>query len=132
MSRFVIVSLPGQPTRSSGQFDGPADRDTGGVETDCAWLFSASPEVEDAEEALRTAIAEFFGSAAGREASEAESGGPLGWCEAIRWIPDEVWGRHGLTVFRHPDVERILLDRDENLVEESTLPKPGSPAEAPS
>jgi hypothetical protein len=33
-------------------------------------------------------------------------------------VPDEVWQRHGLTALRHPEVERVLLDEDEDLAEE--------------
>lgn len=114
MSRFIIVSLPVEARRLPGRFDSLADWESEPVDAGCAWLFSAGAEVEDAEEALRRAVTEFFGSEDGQAVAEGESAARLGWCEAIPWIPDEVWERHGLTVFRHPDVERILLDAEED------------------
>ena len=118
MSRFIIVSAPGvAPTPARH----PADRFADGsasLEAGCAWLFSAAARVDDPEEAVRAAVREYFATAEGAQVRESEGMERLSWCEAIRWVPDDVWERHGLDIFRHPDVERIILDEEEDLAEE--------------
>lgn len=118
MSRFVIVSMPARSGESPDQFAEITRGEVSAATTGCAWLFSATPRVDDPESALRTAVQEYFSSAEGRRVRDSEQLEHLGWCDAIPWIPDDVWERHGLTVFRHPDVERILLDEEEDLAEE--------------
>ena len=136
MSRFFIVN-----TVSWGGAREPGERELtygarSGQCTGCAWLFTASPGVDDVEAALREAVLEHFGSAAGRRLRETEALTPLTWEEAIPWVPDEVWRRHGLTALRHPEVERVLLDEEEDLAEElgSAVPlakRPGVEAPLP-
>lgn len=117
MSRFIIVTTPGTAAPPSVAFAEPSDRRPPEA-TGCAWLFSAAAGVDDPEAAMRAAVAEFFCSPEGDQVRQGERLDRLGWCDAIPWIPDETWQHHGLTVFRHPDVERILLDDDEDLAED--------------
>lgn len=84
----------------------------------CAWLFRASARVDDPEEALREAVRDYFSSEEGRRVLEGEELRPLTWEAAIPWVPDEVWARHGLEAFRHPEVQRVVLDGSEDLAEE--------------
>ena len=123
MSRFFIVntvSWRGGQEPPAGEL---TDSDRRGQCTGCAWLFSAAPGVDDAEAALRAAVIDYFGSAVGRRLRQTEGLTPLTWEEAIPWVPDELWRRHGLTALRHPEVERLLLDEEEDLGEE--LPAEG-------
>jgi hypothetical protein len=120
MSRFIIVSVPGAAASPSRHYADSVTDDSAEVEAGCAWLFSAAPRVDDPEEAVRAAVREYFASAEGTRVREGEGMERVGWCEAIRWVPDATWERHGLTVFRHPDVERIILHDEEDLAEELT------------
>lgn len=123
MGRFVIVGT----ADSGGSGTDPFASRAGEPErVGCAWLFEATARVEDVERALRAAIAEYFRSGEGARVRRGEGLERIGWCDAIPWIPDELWERHGLRVFRHPDVERILLDEEEDLGEE--LPPAGATA----
>jgi hypothetical protein len=117
MSRFFIVNTVDWAA-SAG--DGPelTRRAPQGQCTGCAWLFRAAPEIDDVESALRAAVTEFFAGAEGGRIREREEMAELRWEEAIPWVPDEAWAAHGLTVLRHPEVERLLLDREEDLLEE--------------
>ncbi|CAN5695051.1 hypothetical protein BH23GEM7_BH23GEM7_25940 [soil metagenome] len=81
----------------------------------CAWLFRVEDGTGEVEEAARSAVREFFSGEEGRHLLEREQLEALTWAEAILWMPDEVWKRHGLQPIRHPDVERIILDADEDL-----------------
>jgi hypothetical protein len=81
----------------------------------CTWLFRVEPRVGDVEEAARDAVQDFYRSAEGRRARQDEGSERLGWEEALAWVPDEVWARHGLEPVRHPEVERVLVDAAEDL-----------------
>lgn len=81
--------------------------------TGCVWLFRVEARVESVAEAARDAVREHFSSAEGRRHLGTEE--ELGWEEAMRWVPDPVWARHGLEPLRHPEVERVLLDGEEDL-----------------
>ena len=116
MSRYVIVSVPPAPAPPAVGLD----RLPPVPEAGCTWLISAEQRVDDAEEALRAAVREFVTSEAGQRVRQGEGSEMFGWCDALAWIPDEVWEAHGLSVFRHPDVERIILDAEEDLAEELT------------
>jgi hypothetical protein len=118
MSRFIIVSMPGAAIPGPGRFAEIDQADAGVPRAGCAWLFSAVAGVDDAEGALRAAVGEFFATEEGQAVREGEGLATMGWCDALPWVPDEIWQRHGLTVFRHPDVERIILDEEEDLAEE--------------
>ena len=118
MSRFFIVNTVSWRGARDPREHELTYGDRSGQCTGCAWLFTASSAVDDVEAALRAAVLEHFGSAAGRTLREREALTPFTWGEAIPWVPDEVWKRHGLTALRHPDVERILLDEEEDLAEE--------------
>ncbi len=85
--------------------------------TGCAWLFRVEAEVESVEEAAREAVRAYFSSEEGRRVIEREELAALTWEEAILWLPDEIWKRHGLEPIRHPDIERVILDADEDLRE---------------
>ncbi|HEX6926850.1 MAG TPA: hypothetical protein VF167_15615 [Longimicrobiaceae bacterium] len=122
MARYVIVTLPGQPRSRRPPFEISLATEEDRADPGCAWLFRASAEVADAEEALKSAVREFMLSPEGEAALGGESDDWLDWCEALGWVPDEIWERHGLRVFRHPDVERILLDPEEDVAEALSLP----------
>lgn len=81
----------------------------------CAWLFRVEAHVDDAEEAARDAVRDFFRSEAGSRARRSEGEDPMTWERAMSWIPDETWARYGLAAIRHPDVERVVLDGSEVL-----------------
>ncbi len=83
--------------------------------TGCAWLFRVEAEVENVEEAARDAVKTYFASQEGLQVIEREGIEALTWEEAILWVPDEIWKRHGLEPIRHPDVERVILDADEDV-----------------
>lgn len=83
----------------------------------CTWLFRAGARVDDPEEALRDAVRDFFSSEEGLRVLQGEDLRPLSWEAAIPWVPDEVWERHGLEAIRHPEVERVVLDGNEDLAE---------------
>jgi hypothetical protein len=121
MSRYVIVTLPGAPPAAADSFAGYVRVEAAPAGAGCAWLFAAAAEVEDPETALRRAVTEFFRSPQGERIRRGEELTKLGWCDAIPWVPDETWARHGLTAFRHPEVERILLDEQEDLAEEDPV-----------
>lgn len=135
MSRFFIVNTVAWGGAREPRASELTYGDRSGQCTDCAWLFIASPGVDDVEAALREAVLEHFGSATGRRLRETEALTPLTWEEAIPWVPDEVWQRHGLTALRHPEVERVLLDQEEDLADElgpaAMPPAPQPRVEAP-
>ena len=83
----------------------------------CAWLFRVHDGVESIEEAARDAVAAFFTSDEGRQIRAREEIARLTWEEAVVWLPDEIWLRHGLEPIRHPEVERVLLQAHEDLLE---------------
>jgi hypothetical protein len=118
MSRFFIVGTAGSTVGRTATFTNSTCGEGAAQSAGCAWLFSAEAVVDDAEAALRDAVMAFFGSDEGRRVREGEELVSLSWEEAIPWVPDRVWREHGLTAIRHPEVERILLDRDEDLAEE--------------
>jgi hypothetical protein len=118
MSRFVIVTVASASAPLSRLEVIANVTDAADVETGCAWLFSADARVDDPEDAMRAAVSEYFTTVGGRRVRESEGMDRVGWCEAILWVPEEIWQRHGLTVFRHPDVERIILNDQEDLAEE--------------
>ena len=122
MARFVIINTLVSTVRESRLFsDVVARGERRDVPVDCAWLVEAVAAVDDPESAMRAAIAEFFSGEEGARVRAGEGLDRLRWCDAIPWIPDEVWERHGLTVFRYPEVERILLDSEEDLAEELSV-----------
>lgn len=117
MSRFVIVNVPPvQAAVISGPAPDASQQDA--LDGGCAWLIRVSPGVDDVEEALRAAVREYFASEEGRRVREAEGMEQVRWCDALSWIPDELWQAHGITVFHHPEAERIILDGEEDLAEE--------------
>jgi hypothetical protein len=118
MSRFFIVNTVAWGGARNAREHELTYGDRAGQCTGCAWLFTASAGVDDVEAALREAVLDHFASGAGRRLRETEALTPLTWEEAIPWVPDEVWRRHGLTALRHPEVERVLLDEEEDLAEE--------------
>lgn len=118
MSRFVIVSMPAERGSARSGFRGLAPSVGAALDGGCAWLFRAAATVDDPEEALRAGVREFFASSEGRRVRQREEMERIEWCEVIAWVPDAVWERHGLTLFRHPEVERIILDAEEDLAEE--------------
>lgn len=123
MAKFFIVSTACRAVDSHG---GVADSDSGERAASvggCSWLFSADPAVDDPETAIRTAVVSYFDSAEGQRVRTREGLSFLGWEEAIPWVPDETWLRHGLTAIRHPDVERLVLDTEEDLSEEISAPQ---------
>lgn len=120
MSKFIIVSVPGSGAPESTLFANPIQDDSEQPDAGCAWLFSAAPRVDDPEEAVRAAVREYFATPEGERVRAGEGRERWGWCEAIGWVPDGIWERHGLSIFRHPDVERIILDEEEDLAEELT------------
>lgn len=129
MAKFFIVSTA---CRAVDSRRGLADSDAGERADSvaaCTWLFSADPGVDDPETAIRTAVVSYFDSAEGQRVRTGEGLSFLGWEEAIPWVPDEIWLRHGLTAIRHPDVERLVLDSEEDLSEEISAPQ-STPFEA--
>ena len=119
MARLVIINTHGSAAREPQLFSDFLPRDEGRqAPIDCAWLFEAAASVDDPESTMRAAVAEFFSGEEGSRVRAREGLVHLRWCDVIPWIPDEIWERHGLTVFRHPDVERILLDSEEDLAED--------------
>jgi hypothetical protein len=136
MSRYVIVSMPSARSDARSGFHDMARPADDVVDGGCAWLFRAEPGVDDPEEALRASVREFFESSEGRRVLQQEGMDRIEWCEAIAWIPDAVWERHGLALFRHPEVERIIVDAEEDLAEELRGGATGAgrplPATAPS
>lgn len=83
--------------------------------TGCAWLFRVRDGLDDAEEAAREAVSEFFASDEGWRIRKREGLERLTWEEAVAWVPDETWKRYGLEPIRHPEVERVLLRAGEDL-----------------
>lgn len=81
----------------------------------CAWLFRVEARVDDAAEAARDAVRDYFRSDPGRQARRSEGDEPLTWERAMSWVPDEIWARYGLEAIRHPDVERVVLNGSEEL-----------------
>jgi hypothetical protein len=116
MARFAILNTvdwdacAGIGTRGLGRRE-LVDRLSG-----CAWLFSVEAEVEDVAEAAREAVQEFFSTDEGRKILRSEEITRLGWEEAIPWVSDEVWASRGLELLRHPDVQRVVVDADEELL----------------
>ena len=117
MSRFFIVNTVDWSRVPDGGQDLTGASPEGQC-TGCAWLFRAGPEVDDLESALRAAVSELFSGPEGRRIRGGEELETLRWEEAIPWIPDEAWSAQGLTILRHPEVERLLLDREEDLLED--------------
>lgn len=120
MSRFAILNTTPHPP--------PAARTPRAGEAEpcgCVWLFRVEPRVDDVREAARDAVLAFFTTEAGRRVREGEQLASLRWEDAVGWVPDEVWARHGLEPLRHPDVERVMLDGEEDLAPEidATLPR---------
>ncbi|MBA4159055.1 MAG: hypothetical protein H0X65_16490 [Gemmatimonadetes bacterium] len=83
--------------------------------TGCAWLFRIRDGLDNAEEAAREAVSDFFASAEGGRIRERERMQRLTWEEVMAWVPEETWKRHGLEPIRHPEVERVLLQAGEEL-----------------
>jgi hypothetical protein len=115
--RFVILSTLDWSACRDLAAGRMSEEEAGRRMTGCCWLLRAEASVDDPEEALREAAREFFASEEGRTVLDREEEGSPSWEAALRWIPDETWSRFGLEVVRHPDVQRVVLDRGENLAE---------------
>lgn len=115
MSRYAILNMvdaEGCRALASGKL---TEEDALSRLTGCVWLFRVSAEVDDVEMAARDAVREYFSSEEGRRTLQDEDLTSLTWAAAISWVPDEVWARFGLEPIGHPDVERVLLDSEEDL-----------------
>ena len=80
-------------------------------------LFFVSQQVEDVEAALRAAVEEFLTTPEGREAVE-DTHHDFNWGDAIVYVPDEIWGKHGLKLLGEPNYETVFVDQDERLCPE--------------
>lgn len=83
--------------------------------------FLTDNSVEHPEQAMRTAVAEFLASEDGEEAEE-ETSGDFNWGDAIEYVPDDIWSKHGIHMkYAHQpylvagSVVEITVDQDERL-----------------
>lgn len=83
--------------------------------------FLADTTLESPEHAMRTAVAEFLASADGEESIE-ETMGDFNWGDAIEYVPDDIWSKHGVRMkYAHQpylvtgSVLEITVDQDERL-----------------
>ena len=80
-----------------------------------SWFFAFQGE-GDPEVAIRAAIADFFEHPT-EDCAEAFIGHYPNWGDAIEWVPDEAWARHGLRRLRTPIVaHRISVHHDDIFV----------------
>lgn len=83
--------------------------------------FLVDRSVEIPEQAMRAAVAEFLASADGEESIE-ETMGDFNWGDAIEYVPDDIWSKHGIRIkYAHQpylvegSVLEISVDQDEQL-----------------
>jgi hypothetical protein len=115
MARYAIlntVDWQGCRSLASGEV---AEEEVMQRLTGCAWLFRVSDGVDSVEDAARAAVRSFFSSTEGRNVARREEVRALSWAEAMAWVTDEVWERHGLEPICHPEFERVILDAAEDL-----------------
>lgn len=122
MSRFAIFNTVDWDACTGMGNSALSERELVDRLSGCAWLFRVEPEVEDVAQAVREAAREFFATDDGLRVLRSEDITSLRWEDAIPWVSDEAWGRHGLELLRHPEVERVMVDADENLI--APLPRP--------
>ena len=84
--------------------------------------FLADKSVESPEQSMRVAVSEFLETADGEEA-EQETAGDFNWGDAIEYVPDDIWRKHGIQMkYAHKpylvegSVLEITVDQDERLV----------------
>lgn len=116
MSRFAILNTVDWDACAGIGTAGLGERELVDRLSGCAWLFRVEAEVEDVAQAAREAVQEYFASEEGRRILRSEEITVLGWEDAIQWVSDESWASHGLELLRHPEVERVLVDADEDLI----------------
>lgn len=76
--------------------------------------FIIADNVQNPEQALREAVAEFLASDAGKEEIE-RSCHDFNWGDAVMAVPDAIWEKHGLSLCRENIAVDVLVDQDEVL-----------------
>lgn len=73
------------------------------------------------EQALRNAVAEFLSTDAGKREVE-QTCYDFNWGDAIMTVPDEIWRKHGLSLFKGSVITRdIHVDQDEVLCADESV-----------
>jgi hypothetical protein len=76
-------------------------------------LFDVDDHIQDSEEAMRSAVAEYLSTADG-EISIQHSCGDFNWGDALNDVTHEIWRKHGLKL--RYSVSSIHVDQDEVLI----------------
>lgn len=75
----------------------------------------ADMDAKQIEAAMRAAVAEFLQTDDGKQAVQ-HAAGRFNWGDAITYIPDDVWNRHGIYVKSSPEVDtEVVLNHNEIL-----------------
>lgn len=77
-------------------------------------LLEVDDSIKDAETAIRTAIKEFLSTPDGMDAM-VDSCDDFNWGDAIMYVPDEIWAKHGLRIIPEPMYVSIYVSQDEVL-----------------
>ncbi len=76
--------------------------------------FNVEDDVDNVEQALRDAVNEFLSTDFGAKVI-IQNNGHFNWGDAILYVPEFIWSKHGLHSIRHEESVDIIVDHDEEL-----------------